>query len=67
MNYKHYIKINENNEIILSFSNWQKCFFDGSEIFIKDSKERHHQLDVIENPEGKYPLKYINGKIIENA
>ncbi len=61
--YKHYIKINDKNEIILSFSSWQKEYFDGTEIFIEESKERHYQLNVEPNMEDVYPLKYIDGKI----
>ena len=63
--YKHFIKINENNEIIDSFSDWQKDRFDGAEIFIEDSNKRHYQLNRYPDEEtGIYPLKYIDWEII---
>ena len=59
--YKHYIRINENNEIIKVFSD---AFEQPEEndICINDNTERHCSLQVMENNfiyGAKYKYKYI--------
>ena len=67
--YKHYIRINENNEIIKAFSD---AFEQPEEndICINDNAERHCSLQIMENNfiyGAKYKYKYIDNEIIEKT
>jgi len=65
--YKHYIRLNSQNEIIHAFSN---AFEQPSEtdILLMETEERHCQFQVMSDKYiGKYKYKYINGEIIEKS
>ena len=61
---KHYIRINENLEIIKSLSNAPEFepILD-TDIFIEDGG-RHYNLSLM-NENGQYKFKYINGSFVE--
>ena len=65
--YKHYIKINEANDVIEIFSNMKRPATE-DDIFIGDNVERHFtQINgkAIINEDQIYIFKYINGEIVE--
>jgi len=65
--YRHYIRLNSQNEIIHSFSNAFEQPLE-TDILFKETEERHCQLRVMsEKYLGKYKYKYIDGKIIEKT
>lgn len=61
--YKHYIRINENYEIIHAFSS---AFEDPltNDILIKTTEERHFNLPLLYN-DVIYKWKYIDGVFVE--
>ncbi len=59
--YKHYVKIDNDNRVIDSFSSWQVEKFDGSEIEVNESVERHFNLVLI--LDRVYILKWQGNKI----
>lgn len=74
--YKHYIRLNENNEIIEGYCLQMKpymyqegdiCIYEGDEyrqFFLIDNKINPNLTDgMFPNP--KYFYKYIDGKIVE--
>ena len=65
--YRHYIRLNSQNEIIHAFSN---AFEQPSEtdILLMETEERHCQFQVMsEKYIGKYKYKYIDGEVIEKS
>ena len=65
--YRHYIRINEQNEIIHAFSNAFEQPIEG-DILFQETEQRHCQLNILsEKYIGKYKYKYIDGKIIEKT
>ena len=67
--YKHYIKINEANEIVEIFSNMKRPATE-DDIFIGDNVERHFtQINGkgITNMNGQYVFKYINNQFVEQS
>lgn len=56
MGYKHYIKIDENFNIVDYFCEVQQYKLDGSEIFYRDNQKRQANLDLIN--ENTYYWKY---------
>ena len=65
--YKHYIKLNSQNEIIHAFSNAFEQP-EKTDILLKETEERHCQFQVMsEKYIGKYKYKYIDGQIIEKS
>jgi hypothetical protein len=65
--YRHYIRLNSQNEITHAFSDAFICPFK-DDILLKETEERHCQFQVMsEKYIGKYKYKYIDGKIIEKS
>jgi hypothetical protein len=65
--YKHYIRINSNNEIIHAFSDAFEQP-EKTDILLKETEERHCQFQVMSDKYiGKYKYKYVDGEIIEKT
>ncbi len=65
--YKHYIRLNSQNEIIHAFSDAFNIP-EEADILLEETEERHCQLQIMsEKYIGKYKYKYIDGKIIEKS
>lgn len=65
--YRHYIRLNSQNEITHAFSDAFICPFK-DDILLKETEERHCKLQIFsEKYIGKYKYKYIDGKIIEKS
>ena len=65
--YKHYIRLNTNNEIIHAFSDAFEQP-EKTDILLKETKERHCQFQVFsEKYLGKYKYKYIDGQVVEKS
>lgn len=64
--YNHYIRIDENNNIIKSFSTAFELPTDGDILIAEDTEERHYNLNLL-SPDGFYLLKYENDEIIEKT
>jgi len=64
--YKHYIKIDKDKNVTQTFSSWQTHKFDGKEIFLEDSVNRHFHLNIM-NEEGLYLYKYKDKKVVEKT
>jgi len=66
MNTKNYIRLNENKEIIKSFStDFEQPEKD--DICVNENGDRHYNLDLIDIYTMGWKLKYIDGKIIEKT
>jgi len=63
--YKHYIKINEKNEVTEAFCN---AFREPDEdsILVAENEERHFN-PTLQTPEGVYRYIFDNGKIVERS
>jgi len=65
--YKHYIRLNSQNEIIHAFSDAFNIP-EEADILLEETEERHCQFKVMsEKYIGKYKYKYIDGEIIEKS
>jgi len=65
--YKHYIRINEKNEIICAFSSAFQQPLE-TDILLKETEDRHCSFQVFsEKYLGKYKYKWINGKVLEKT
>jgi hypothetical protein len=65
--YKHYIRINSNNEIIHAFSDAFQSP-EETDILLGETEERHCQFQVMSDKYiGKYKYKYVDGEIIEKT
>lgn len=63
--YKHYIKINDKNEVIDAFCNaFRDPDYDS--ILVAETNERHFN-PILRNPEGVYRYIWDNGKIVERS
>jgi hypothetical protein len=64
-----YIKINENDEIIDVFFEYQTKKIDGNEIFLEDTQDIRHKLNEksISNEYGIYIFKWTNESIVEKT
>ena len=62
-----YIKINQNNEIIDVFFEYQKNKFDGTEILLETTDKIKHKINgkSISNEYGLFIFQYNNGSIVE--
>lgn len=65
--YKHYIRLNSQNEIIHAFSDAFEQPIK-TDILLGETEERHCQLQIMsEKYIGKYKYKFINGEIVEKT
>ncbi|HOT31911.1 MAG TPA: hypothetical protein PLQ61_06905 [Bacteroidales bacterium] len=65
--YKHYIRLNSQNEIIHAFSDAFNIP-EEADILLEETEERHCQLQIMsEKYIGKYKYKYVDGQIIEKT
>lgn len=65
--YRHYIRINEQNEIIHAFSDAFEQPLE-TDILFQETEQRHCQLNILsEKYIGKYKYKWINGKVLEKT
>ncbi len=65
--YRHYIRLNSQNEIIHAFSNAFEQPLD-TDILFQETEQRHCQLQIMsEKYIGKYKYKYIDREVIEKS
>ena len=62
--YKHYLRLNENNEIIHAFSSVFEQPLEG-DILYRESTEGHFNMNL-RSIEGDWLYKYIDGEIVDN-
>lgn len=65
MTYKHYIKVDENNNIIGAFSSGFRQP-QGGEILVADTNERHFNLQIVDE-HGNYKWKWVDPDVVEVA
>lgn len=64
-NYKHYIRVNEKNEVILAYPEWTNQYQEG-DILWRESSERHVSLQLV-TMDGVWKYLWDGKDVIEKA
>ena len=62
----HYIKINDNNEIIKAFSTAFEVA-EAGDICVNETGDRHFNLDLRDMKTNEYRLKWVDDEIVEKS